>query len=72
MAIYYLGENPCKNCEERWQKCHSVCEKYKTWKSGLYFGKHRHMSAMLKEIGFGVGKTDFGRGRIWKKQSERS
>lgn len=33
MAIYYLGENPCKNCEERRQKCHSVCEKYKTWKS---------------------------------------
>ena len=23
---------PCKNCKERFTACHTVCEKYKSWK----------------------------------------
>lgn len=33
MAIYYVGDNPCKGCEKREQACHSRCKDYEAWKS---------------------------------------
>ena len=28
-------KNPCYNCDERHNSCHSKCEKYKEFKNGL-------------------------------------
>ena len=30
--VAYVGVVPCKDCENRQIGCHSVCEKYKTWR----------------------------------------
>lgn len=26
---------PCKECTDRFESCHSVCEKYKAWRTDL-------------------------------------
>lgn len=33
MSLY--GNNPCRDCEERYEGCHGGCERYIAWKDGV-------------------------------------
>ena len=68
--MFLYDTPPCKECENRFMACHTVCEKYKKWKAE--HEKHREETMLKQNVDrqFVASKIEFAN-RYFRKNKLR-